>query len=413
MADARQYTAYAYNLRYHGVYSNNFNTIENPKLTPSPDAFRSPGYPLFLYLFTSAKSAQGFAVNVFYAQALISTLTIVVAYILGRMAIGIAGGAMAGLLTAISPHLINLNVYLLTETLFTFFLVSTLVALAWSINKSSIRGWIASGICLAAATLIKPTLQYFIVFLIFFIFVQPGINQKRLTILMIALPFIVIFSGWLVRNMITMGYLSDPSLSIYTLQHGMYPQFMFNGEPRTFGYPYRFDPDTKQITSSLGSVVSAIVDRFVTRPGEHLLWFISKPLYLFRWDIIQGRGTFIIPFVETPYQSSSLFMFIHTLMRLAHPVLVGCSLIGSGLAWLPSKRLDMGRPRVLALRLLSLIYLYFILIHIAGAPFPRYSVPLRPITYVLAMATVWLVVHAVKRKIRRSKIIDGRKQESQ
>ena len=219
---------------------------------------------------------------------------------------------------------------------------------------------------------------------------------------MIAMPFIVIFSAWLVRNMITLGYLSDPSLSIYTLQHGMYPHFMYNGDTRTFGYPYRFDPNTKQIASSMSSVIAAIVHRFLTQPGEHVVWFLSKPLYLFRWDMIQSSGTFFYPVQYSPYQTSPLFAAIHRTMHLIHPILMFSSGVGSLLVWLPEKRLAIGRATSISMRLLSLIYLYFILVHIAGAPFPRYSIPLRPISYVLAVMPIAIVLSVFGGKRFRS-----------
>ena len=83
-ADARQYAGYAYNLRLHGVYSSNFDAMNNTTITHAPDAFRSPGYPLFLYPFMLIKQLDRFSANVFYVQVILSTITIAVVYFLGR-----------------------------------------------------------------------------------------------------------------------------------------------------------------------------------------------------------------------------------------------------------------------------------------------------------------------------------------
>ncbi|PID40367.1 MAG: hypothetical protein CR984_03570 [Proteobacteria bacterium] len=397
-SDARQYTAYAYNLKQHGVYSNNFNAINNPDKTPAPDAFRSPGYPLFLYPFTNAKSMVRFAINVFYAQALLSAMTIAAVYVLSRIIIGGIGGLVAAFLTAASPHLINLNIYLLTETVFTFFLVSGIVVLILAVQTENKSALILSGLILAFATLVKPTLQYYLIFLIGFFFIQSGIKHRLSVCLLIVVPFTTVFSIWLIRNMITLGYPTDPSLAINTIHHGMYPHFMFNGDPRTFGFPYRFDPHSKEIARSMGSVLSATFNRFLTRPADHIVWFLSKPFYLFRWDMIQGIGTFIYPVQQTPYQTSVFFAVVYQTMRIIHPILILLSWIGALLCWLPEKWLKMDQAVVIPVRLLSLVYLYFVLVHVAGAPFPRYSIPLRPITYVLAMTPFFLFITGLMKK---------------
>lgn len=397
-ADAKQYSAYAYNLRLHGIYSNNFDAVKNTAITPIPDALRSPGYPLFLYPFTKSKKLDQFAINVFYVQAILSTITIAVVYFLGRSLLGVTGAAIAATLTAISPHLINLNVYILTETLFTFFIVLGIALSVSSMKSNKAFGWILSGVTLGFAALIKPTLQYYVVFLIIFVLIQPGFNGKIKTTLLVAIPFFAIFSLWLLRNLLSLGYLSDPALTINTLHHGMYPQFMYNGQPHTFAFPYRFDPNSSAIASSIQNVIAAIGNRFYTHPTEYLSWYLSKPFYFFRWEMVQGSGTFIYTVLDSPYRSSPLFIFTNDLMRLIHPITIGLSLCGAAIAWLPKDLLAMGLRQSLTARLLSLTYGYFILVHIAGAPFPRYSISIRPITYILAILPVCIAVCVLHRK---------------
>lgn len=405
-SDARQYTAYAYNLRLHGIYSNNFDALKNSATTPTPDAFRSPGYPLFLYPFTVSEKLDRFAINVFYIQAILSTITIAVVYFLGRSLLGVPGAAIAAALTAISPHLINLNVYILTETLFTFFLVLGVAFGVSSIKSNKAVGWMLSGFMLAFAALIKPTLQYYVILLIFLILIHPGFNRKVKTSLLVGIPFFAVFSLWLLRNLISLGYLSDPALTINTLHHGMYPQFMYNGQPHTFGFPYRFDPNSAAISSSIQNVIAAIGNRFYTQPIEHLSWYLSKPFNLFRWEMIQGSGTFIYPVIDSPYRSSPLFIFTNGLMRIIHPITIGLSLCGAAIAWLPKDLLAMGLRQSLTARLLSLTYGYFILVHIAGAPFPRYSIPIRPITYILALLPALIAITVIQNHRLKAGLFD-------
>ncbi|WP_319410095.1 glycosyltransferase family 39 protein [uncultured Desulfosarcina sp.] len=406
-ADARQYTAYAYNLRLHGVYSSNIETVKNTTIAPKPDAFRSPGYPVFLYPFTLTKRLDRFAINVFYVQAILSALTIAIVYFLGRTLIGATGAIIVATLTAISPHLINLNVYLLTETLFTFVIVLGIALIVSALKTNKDFEWMLAGFTLAFAALIKPTVQYYVIFLILFIFMFSGMDRKIKTSLLVVLPFFTVFSIWLVRNLLSLGYLSDPALTINTLHHGMYPQFMYNGQVHSFGFPYRFDPNSATISSSLHNVITEIARRFHTHPTEHLIWYLSKPLYFFRWEMIQGSGTFIYPVLDSPYGSSSLFIFINGLMRMIHPILIALSFFGAVIAWLPKHRLSMDHSHSLTARLLSLTYGYFILVHIVGAPFPRYSVPIRPITYILAILPIYIAVTVIRKKRSASRLALG------
>ncbi|BBO79517.1 hypothetical protein DSCO28_00830 [Desulfosarcina ovata subsp. sediminis] len=400
-ADARQYTAYAYNLSSHGVYSLDFNGLIDKRVAPSPDALRTPGYPLFLSLFTGSKNLDQFAVNVFYFQAILSTITVAVVYVLGRALLSVLGAMIATALTAISPHLINLNIYLLTETLFTFVLVLTIGALILSRRYGNRYLWIASGVLLAFATLIKPTIQYYFLFFIGFVLLDRKIPKGKgvRILLFIAASFLGIFSIWLFRNLVSIGYLSDPAITINTLHHGMYPHFMYNGQANTFGFPYRFDPHSQEISSSLSSVLMTIAHRFYTQPLIHFTWYLSKPLYLFRWEMIQGVGTFIYPVIHSPYESSWLFMLINSLMRVIHPIVVALSLLGMILAWFPDRMFAMTVQQRFTGRLISLIYFYFIIIHIAAAPFPRYSIPIRPLTYVLAWLSVSLAATTMRNKM--------------
>jgi 4-amino-4-deoxy-L-arabinose transferase-like glycosyltransferase len=397
-ADARQYTAYAYNLRLHGIYSKDFESLKDANHQPEPDAFRSPGYPIFLYPFTATRQLDRFAITVFYLQAILSTATIAVVYCIGRRAIGPVGASAAAALTAISPHLINLNVYLLTETLFTFFLTGGIAFLVSSIKSNRAGLWLLSGLTLGFAALIKPTLQYYVLFLIVFILIHSGFQRRIRTSLLVGIPFSILFSLWLLRNLATLGYLSDPTLTINTLHHGMYPQFMYDGLPHTFGYPYRFDPEGKAIAGSMQNVITAIGNRFCDQPLKYLGWYLSKPFYFFGWEMIQGRGTFIYPVLSSPYQASPMFGFIDGFMRWVHPFMVGSSILGAILVWLPKHRLAIDREHFLPARLLSLTYAYFILVHIAGAPFPRYSIPIRPMTYLLAMIPVCLTIAVIEKK---------------
>ena len=122
-------------------------------------------------------------------------------------------------------------------------------------------------------------------------------------------------------------------------------------------------------------------------PIEHLQWYLlGKPVTLFSWDIIQGKGdVFIYPVVRTPYHEWAHFKITHEIMRFIHLPLVIFPVIGSFIAWVPKDKLRLKKPGLFTVRCISLLFGYFILLHIAGAPFPRYSIPIQPIIYGMAL----------------------------
>lgn len=119
-ADAASYVVYAFNLSEHGVFSKDRNSNN-----PEPDAFWAPGYPLFLaaIIKTVGTDFDKFYPSVLYIQAFLGALTVGLVVILGSLFLPLWGASIAGILTTFSPHLVSMGGYVLTETLFSFFLM--------------------------------------------------------------------------------------------------------------------------------------------------------------------------------------------------------------------------------------------------------------------------------------------------
>lgn len=74
-ADAGEYFLYAYNLKHFGIFSMSPAGFAQTG-TPEPDAFRTPGYPLFLALFIDDKVSEKMLAQILLTQAFLSTLTV-------------------------------------------------------------------------------------------------------------------------------------------------------------------------------------------------------------------------------------------------------------------------------------------------------------------------------------------------
>ena len=73
-----------------------------------------------------------------------------------------------------------------------------------------------------------------------------------------------------------------------------------------------------------------------------------------------------------------------------------CPQITGNAAWaLEEVRIDVTATDSGA-RVVAALLLYFTILHIIGAPFPRYSVPLRPFQYGMALFGLHYIIAALK-----------------
>lgn len=392
-ADAMDYYAYAYNLRNHGVYSRTPDAVygDPPQLTA--DAVRPPLYPLFLYPFAGEPPAFSTVTAILVTQAILGTLSLMLAFYIFRSFLSEILAIAATALTAISPHLVSLTHYVLTETLFSVILVGMFFFLAKA-GTTSRYAFCVAGALLAAAALTRPSAQYFIVPLLAPLFLHFDRKSAARAAIMLVLGFMLVFMPWIGRNLYTLGTAADNSLAIYTLHHGLYPNFTYNNNTSLYGYPYRADPHSKEISSSYATVFAEIKRRFETEPWLHLQWYaIGKPVSFWSWDIVQGMGdVFVYPVESTPYRYLPQFKATHFIMKLLHWPLVILGLIGCAIVWLPLRGITRTKHCDFMLRSCSLLLIYFTALHVAGAPFPRYSIPLRPFLYGMAMATISMLI---------------------
>ena len=389
-ADAREHLTYAYNLRYKGTYSKDNSAILHPDRSVKPDAYRNPGYPLFISMFVEDKPSNKNVLDITFAQMILSSITLVIAFYVFQGFLSKSWALAAAFLTAISPHLITANSYILTETLFCFILVLTAAIARLFAEKPSIFRAAGIGICLAGGFLVRPSLLYFPIVILVFFCIHFGRKRGFFYFFGLLAGFVVVVSPWFIRNLVTLKTISDPSLKIAFLHHGLYPDFTYNDDENTFGYPYQHDPRSEEIMRNTGTVLNEIVSRFQNRPVEHILWFVfKKPIALWSWNMVQGyQEVFIYEVSSTPYQDNKLFRLTHRLARLLHWPIVGLAFMGLWITWFTGRLYGDSVPKMLLARYVSVLLIYFTLLHMAGAPFPRYTVPLRPLLYAMAMFTL-------------------------
>ncbi len=206
--DTQQYRHLALNMLERGIFSSYPAMYFVRRQAPyEPEAFRLPGYPLFLALsFALFGPDPWFAVAL---QALLTSLGAVALFGLGRELLGERAGLAAGLLYALEPLSATMNAYLFPDALLGGLLAAFLLVY-WNYLKKG--GWWRSaliGSLAGFAVWVKP----WPVFLFPVLFL---LKPKR-EILLALSAFGVFVGGWAFRNWRVFGVPALSGVSAYNL----------------------------------------------------------------------------------------------------------------------------------------------------------------------------------------------------
>jgi len=397
--DAAKYFLYAYNLTNFDVYGYGDLTLlpaDTDKAIAQeridPDAINTPGYPLYLSLFLGGEYTEEQRDRVLLGQVLLSSLTILLAYA-AFSPFGRTYGIGIATLTALSPHLVNQNLYLLTETLFCFLLMTFVWVISRIGEKSRLTFFLFAGLLLTMATMTRPWIQAYLFVLLGYL----SFSRMRFSSRQIAFVFIgaaIVASPWLIRNSISLGVAADGSQLARSIHHGMYPNMMYEEQSETLGYAYKSDPMSSELGESFRVTVDEIAHRAKAEPFRYAKWYLlGKIQSVLSWKIIAGADAiFIYPVGGSPYFEVPKFYLSAYYMEKSHPVLMLLALVGTLIVWLPIGLQRQPAEQVFFLRAVSLLVLYFLAMHMVVAPYPRYSIPMRPILYAMALYPISLVV---------------------
>ena len=391
-ADARDYYSYAMNMHEWGVYSKEYQAVKSPE----PDALRSPGFPWFAYLFY-ASNQDVFVKNILIAQTIFQIISFTfLSLILYRFY-----GAIVALISCwflwTFPHFVNINIYFLSESLFTS-LLAGLIGMGILSHFSEHRKMLYSvcfALLLGLAILVRPILQYFPLFLFVILFIyHRKVTCPAIVFLMIALLPMLLWGG---RNLLTIGQWSDPTLMINGLYHGSFPWFMYHDLPESFGFPYHFDPQANEVYQGVGRTLEIIYERFVADPANYTRWYLAgKQFYLWQWSIIAGQGDiFIYPTLTSPYYDEQTSLLTYAVNKFIHLFWLVVAFLGLGIM---IKKIIKRENVHLGLFIISAIFLYAILIHIIVAPFPRYGIPFKIPAMIIFAITMSEIIKWIKRK---------------
>jgi 4-amino-4-deoxy-L-arabinose transferase-like glycosyltransferase len=392
-ADSREYFFSAYNLTHYGVYSHLVTYPAEANPTPPPaDAATAPGYPLFLALVGTPEPSDAYLHRVTTAQATLAVLTVLLLFLIASRFLRPGWSHAAALLAALSPHLAVMSTYVLTETLFTFLLFASILATLEAAQRA--RAWmlLLTGVLWGLCSLVRPTAEMLPVLAMAAALLLPRLRPCRRSMSVIFAGFLLVLAPWFIRTQSVAYDPARPNLAVNFVLHGSYPGFMYQGDPKSYGDPYRSDPLAPAAGRSLRGTLGYVAQRAGQAPLTYLNWYlIGKPGYFLSWTNIDGAGDiFVYSVLQSPYLDERLFDRIRLVMFWLHWPLMLLGLAAIFLLWWKPEKFGLAPGQLIAARGVSLVVAYAIGLHMVGAPFPRYGVPFRPLLYPLALLTIGL-----------------------
>jgi len=387
-ADAAKYTLTAYNIKKHGAFS-----LEQPAETPPQTRTDlRPGYPTFLTIWIDTpNNLREFADQVARAQSVLGSLIVVVTFLIARCSFPWAFSLLPALLVAICPHLIALEQYVLTETLFTFLLMTGLLVLVCSWQRQSISLVIVAGLILGLSASVRY-ITYFLPLaclpLMLFSPEQAKFASRRQGLTMAA----ALFLGW----------------SLALTAEGVFErQYVHNADGVTVDNKHadlsrtthmirsRFSPPNWYARGETTHVLADMEDQtdknwklstkqpFSEIPGKYITWNLwGRWVTLWNFDQLYHGGTTIYRMKKDGFKDSAFLALLYRTMRWLHWPLFILSVTGSALVLTSWCRHRLtGNPRLLLVSLFALAYLAAVLLLVSYIP--RYSIPLRPLSYIM------------------------------
>lgn len=378
-ADAAQYVTYGYNLYSHGIFSKELSP------SPSPDSYRSPGYPLLIAL-SFMLGGKHFYPVVIYLQIMLSVLSVPLTFLIGTRFLSRSWAIFAAIFVAISPHLVSMTSYLLTETTFSFVLLLAGYLFILSLEKKHLFYFVLAGLIFGLAYLVNETAFFLPFLLAAFAIVtnkKENIAKKILINLSVYLIIFLLFPAtWTWRNHnLSSEAAQGSSRAISTMSHGAYPDFIYKDKKFQY-FPYREDPMQTLFGSTFENFSKILFERFKERPFRYISWYVfEKPYYLWSWNILQGQGDiYVYPVKSSLYTTNNIANVLRIFMKILHPFIVLAAFIGI-IVFLYGKNMEKH------VFLPFVIIVYYTALYTVFAPWPRYSVPLRPELYLFAIWT--------------------------
>jgi hypothetical protein len=381
--DAAEAYALAQVLERQGAYQALTDPFAEDAQGETGEIFGSLGYPLFLSLFVDADATDGSLSAAVIAQVVLGALAILLAFMLTTRLLDPHWGLTVALLTAVSPYLVNISLYLVGATLLMVVLLVYLVTAARIGERGAVVRTFFAAALLGVVSWVDGTFQFLILpWVILLFFASKGLS-RFMTPVAAALGFILVFGPLMALNQAAVDTAVPMESMAMSIQQGMQPPAEASAGTSTEA------ADEADLLTALGALGAGFIDD----PRGVLSWyFVEKPQTL--WSLggqPEVEQTFVYEVAETPYAQNPLFLASEQLMQLLHGPVVLIALFGVILVWLPFAGKRLGAAQLIGLRTVSMVLIYATLAHLFGAAAPQYSTPLMPLVFLMAVTPLYLL----------------------
>ena len=404
--DASKYIAVAQNLHIHNVYSTKWSR----GAPPEPKLKLTPGYPLFLLPFVAANTRSGQLAfgkvhrDVVQAQAILGTLTVLLVYLLARLWAPQSWAFWPAVLTSLCPHTIALEYFILSETPFIFLLA--LALLIFSVGWRN--GWkfctLIAGLLFGIAVLFRP-IGLLLGPFVGLAYVLRGRdfarNSNRRALLQNGL--LILGSLFVLGPYVLWKIDLQKDVAAQTGNAG-------TGQRRNPLARYlRSGTDIglakfRQVKLKRMRVHATTSDIEARTPLSYLLWYLGgKQIYMWKWDNFYNGDVYQYPMKRRAFETHQGLRAVHSVMRYLHWPLYLLTL-ASPLFLFRIWRLGRAPPEIVTVLAPMLCVAYFLVFLTATLPLPRYAIPARPFSYLLAIFSLKQIQEEIRALFRHRKV---------
>jgi 4-amino-4-deoxy-L-arabinose transferase-like glycosyltransferase len=399
--DVRQYVAYAWNLLHHHTFS----IAEPGSAVVISDAFRGPGYPLFLAgAIALGGEENGWYAIVLQAQAVLGAATVLLTMLLARHWLSRGGTYLAGSLTALWPHHIAATGAVLSEVLFGFLLVLALWLTAEAIHRRKTAWAVVAGITFGIAYLVNPIILLFPPLAGLFLWRQ-GMAKPALWLALLPLAFA---ASWGIRNAAIPDTPGQPGRAALNFVEGSWPQYhaahnFMDIDPIALQISRQITAEEQLFGRSTQQGLTAMTDRMKRDPAYYASWYLfRKPWLLWDWNIRIGWGDVYYQKIQhSPLDVNPLLRSIKLALHFLNPLIFLLAAATAIIILTKSIRtFDRNDTACLAVTMVSLFFVYVTLMHNVFQAEPRYSIPYRPMEILLAVTAIMVLTGRISDRIQ-------------
>ncbi len=335
--------------------------------------FSDSSYPVFtppLYAILIAASFSLFGeslIPIKIAQCFVDSLTVVMVFLIAKRMFGIKTALLSGAILTIYPFTIFTNIYIGTETLFTFLLSIVVLCSLYAIEYDKWRYYWAAGAVLGIATLTRGTTQFYPLFFFLTLFAMGKVSRLiLLKSLAFCLAFALVILPWTLRNYVVLKTFIPVATTGSVFLQGSSEKFL------TIEGKWKEEPEYLKLLESRG----------LKRPPEGKAYEMDQ--FLFRAGIetykirFENEPLSIVPFMIKKF----LRLWYATESGANHGKILAINLLIYLWAicgiWLALRSKETTHFIILGL------IIYFVLLHWISLPLFRYMVPVMP--YIIAYA---------------------------